>query len=80
MLLCCYVSRMSNVANRISFSLQERFHHILKGVCHERFDVRRDALKALYKLQKQSRVSSYPYTLLCIIQRCCHRVNWKCLW
>ena len=31
-------------------------HHILKGVRHERSDVKRDALKALHKLQKECRV------------------------
>ena len=45
------------IAYNILISLQERVRHILKGVRHERSDVRRDALKALYKLQIECRVS-----------------------
>jgi serine/threonine-protein kinase ATR len=42
-------------SNMVKKSLQERVRRILKGVRHERSDVRRDALKALYKLQIECR-------------------------
>lgn len=40
-------------------SLQEQFHHILRGVRNERSDVKRDALKALFKLLRQYRVCMF---------------------
>ena len=50
----------------IHISLQERVHHILKGVRHERSDVRRDALKALHKLQIECKVSFFELIVLYI--------------
>ena len=38
------------------YSLREQFRHLLKGVQHERPDVRLHALKALHKLLKSNRV------------------------
>ena len=38
-------------------SLREQFRHLLRGVQHERPDVRLHALKALHKLLKSNRVS-----------------------
>ena len=40
-------------------SLREQFRHLLKGVQHERPDVRLHALKALHKLLKSNRVGIY---------------------
>lgn len=38
-------------------SLREELHYVLKGICHERLDVRGHALKALCKILKTNRVS-----------------------
>jgi serine/threonine-protein kinase ATR len=49
------INAVLQASNQGDRSLQEKFCHVLKGVRHERSDVRRDALKALHTLQKENR-------------------------
>ena len=49
-------------------SFHERIRHVLKGVLHERSDVRGHALKALHKLLKSNRVRIHQqYQPFCIV-------------
>ena len=64
--------------NCVSFSsLQQQLHHVLKGACHERSDVRMDALKALHRLLRSNRVSAvssylqYDQIVQCIFNITC---------
>ena len=63
------------------YSLREQFRHLLKGVLHERPDVRLHALKALHKLLKSNRVCILlPLAVDKTICSYIHRQNYKTIW
>lgn len=50
------VNAVLNEQTQLPLSLHRRLQHVLKGIVHERIDVRLHALKALYKLQTSNKV------------------------
>ena len=62
--LCTYLLAALVKVVHFSTSLPEQFRHLLKGVEHERPDVRLHALKALHKLLKSNRVGACQFCIV----------------